>query len=58
MSGYSYNGPPMPELPEEEAEEYEEIGPQICDECGAEVELLYEGTVICEACGKHFPERG
>lgn len=46
--------PPMPELPEEE---YVEVGPQLCDECGEEMELLYEGMVICEVCGKHFPER-
>ncbi len=43
---------------EEEAEEYEELGPQTCDECGAEVEQLYEGMVMCEVCGKHFPDRG
>ena len=39
-------------------EEYEERGEQTCDECGTEVELLYEGMVVCEECGKHFPERG
>ncbi len=55
----SYYGPPLlPKLPEEEAEEYEDIGVQTCDECGVEVELLYGGMVICEVCGKHFPDRG
>lgn len=48
----------MPELPDEEAEEYNDIGPQTCDECGAVMEPLYGGTVVCEECGKHFPERG
>ena len=38
-------------------EEYVEISPPTCDECGAELELLYEGMTICEVCGKHFPER-
>lgn len=55
---YGYNGAPIPELPEEEAEEYEDIGAPTCDECGTELEEMYEGFLVCEVCGKHFTERG
>ncbi|KKK88198.1 hypothetical protein LCGC14_2745570 [marine sediment metagenome] len=44
------------ELFEEEAEEYTEVAQTCCDECGAVLEELYAGMVMCEECGKHFPE--
>ena len=55
---FGWKATPLPYDDFEEPEEYEEISEQMCDECGAELEELYEGMVICEVCGKHFPTRG